>query len=77
MLALCYFSHSRLCYDLEELIVPSRSDPSCWVFGHWGPVVSLIISVGMANIARNTTKSFVAATISVVYCVGDMVDPQL
>ena len=47
------------------------------IIGFFGPVVSLIISIGMANVAGNTKKSFMAATIFVAYCVGNIVGPQL
>lgn len=42
------------------------------IIGFFGPVVSLIISVGMANVAGATKKSFLAATIFVAYCVGNV-----
>lgn len=47
------------------------------LIGFFGPVVSLIISIGMANVAGATKKSFTAATIFVAYCVGNIVGPQL
>ncbi|KAL8801890.1 MAG: hypothetical protein Q9182_004179 [Xanthomendoza sp. 2 TL-2023] len=47
------------------------------IIGFFGPVVSLIISVGMANVAGATKKSFMAGTIFVAYCVGNIVGPQL
>lgn len=47
------------------------------IIGFFGPVVSLIISVGMANVAGATKKSFMAAAIFVAYCVGNIVGPQL
>ncbi|KAI4246301.1 MAG: hypothetical protein L6R40_001969 [Gallowayella cf. fulva] len=47
------------------------------IIGFFGPVVSLIISVGMANVAGATKKSFMAGTIFVAYCVGNVVGPQL
>lgn len=40
------------------------------IIGFFGPVVSLIISVGMANVAGSTKKSFMAANIFTAYCVG-------
>lgn len=38
--------------------------------GTFGGVVSLIITVGMSNVAGHTKKSFTSATIFVAYCVG-------
>ncbi|CAI0655752.1 unnamed protein product, partial [Colletotrichum noveboracense] len=45
--------------------------------GFFGGVVSLIITLGMSNVAGHTKKSFMAATIFVAYCVGNIVGPQL
>ncbi|EFQ27359.1 major facilitator superfamily transporter [Colletotrichum graminicola] len=45
--------------------------------GFFGGVVSLVISLGMSNVAGHTKKSFVAATVFVAYCVGNIVGPQL
>ena len=42
------------------------------IIGFFGPVVSLIISIGMANVAGATKKSFTAAAIFVAYCVGNV-----
>jgi MFS family permease len=47
------------------------------IIGFFGPVVGLIISLGMSNVAGQTKKSFMAATIFVAYCVGNIVGPQL
>ncbi|KAE9988357.1 hypothetical protein Vi05172_g6694 [Venturia inaequalis] len=47
------------------------------IIGAFGAVVSLIISLGMSNVAGATKKSFMAATIFVAYCVGNIVGPQL
>ena len=47
------------------------------IIGFFGPVVGLIISVGMANVAGATKKSCMAAAIFVAYCVGNIVGPQL
>jgi MFS family permease len=47
------------------------------ITGTFGAVVSLIISAGMSNVAGQTKKSFMAATIFVAYCVGNIVGPQL
>lgn len=40
------------------------------ITGTFGAVVSLIITIGMSNVAGNTKKSFTSATIFVAYCVG-------
>ena len=42
------------------------------IIGTFGAVVSLIITIGMSNIAGQTKKSFMAATIFVAYCVGNI-----
>ncbi|KAL9045747.1 MAG: hypothetical protein Q9214_001263 [Letrouitia sp. 1 TL-2023] len=47
------------------------------LIGFFGPVVSLIISMGMANVAGASKKSFTAAATFVAYCVGNIVGPQL
>ncbi|MCJ1454410.1 hypothetical protein MMC28_004763 [Mycoblastus sanguinarius] len=47
------------------------------IIGFFGPVVSLIISIGMANVAGATKKSCTAAAIFVAYCVGNIIGPQL
>ncbi|KAK6343772.1 hypothetical protein TWF730_011359 [Orbilia blumenaviensis] len=47
------------------------------IIGFFGPVVGLIISTGMANVAGATKKSFLAASIFVAYCVGNIVGPLL
>ncbi|EGY20043.1 hypothetical protein VD0002_g8373 [Verticillium dahliae] len=47
------------------------------ITGFFGGVVSLIITVGMSNVAGHTKKSFMAATIFVAYCVGNIVGPLL
>lgn len=47
------------------------------IIGTFGAVVSLVITVGMANVAGATKKSTVAAAIFVAYCVGNIVGPQL
>jgi len=47
------------------------------IIGFFGPVVSLIITVGMANVAGHTKKCFMAATIFVAYCIGNIIGPQL
>lgn len=38
--------------------------------GTFGAVVSLVITIGMSNVAGHTKKSFTAATIFVAYCIG-------
>ncbi|KAI0895274.1 MFS general substrate transporter [Annulohypoxylon nitens] len=45
--------------------------------GTFGGVVSLIITIGMSNVAGHTKKSFTSATIFVAYCVGNIIGPQL
>ncbi|KAI9698809.1 MAG: hypothetical protein M1836_003919 [Candelina mexicana] len=47
------------------------------IIGFFGPVVSLIISIGMANVAGASKKSFMAGSIFVAYCVGNIIGPQL
>lgn len=42
------------------------------IIGFFAPVTSLIVSLGMANVAGNTKKSFMAAAIFVFYCVGNV-----
>lgn len=46
------------------------------IIGFFGPVVSLIISIGMANVAGATKKSCTAAAIFVAYCVGNVRCPS-
>ncbi|KZF21625.1 MFS general substrate transporter [Xylona heveae TC161] len=47
------------------------------IIGFFAPVTSLIVSMGMANVAGASKKSFMAAAIFVFYCVGNIVGPQL
>ncbi|KAL8906584.1 MAG: hypothetical protein Q9171_006208 [Xanthocarpia ochracea] len=47
------------------------------IIGFFGPVIFLIINIGMANVAGATKKSFTAAAIFVAYCVGNIVGPLL
>lgn len=47
------------------------------IVGFFGPVVSLIITLGIANVAGQTKKFFTATMIFVAYCVGNIVGPQL
>lgn len=41
------------------------------LIGFFAPVTSLIVSMGMANVAGNTKKSFMASGTFVMYCVGE------
>jgi sugar phosphate permease len=45
------------------------------IIGFFAPVTSLIVSMGMANVAGNTKKSFQAASIFVFYTVGNISGP--
>ncbi|KAJ5334131.1 uncharacterized protein N7506_007914 [Penicillium brevicompactum] len=45
--------------------------------GFFGPVVSLIITVGASNVAGATKKTVMAATVFVAYTVGNIIGPQL
>ena len=45
------------------------------ILGAFAPVTSLVVSMGMANVAGNTKKSFQAATIFVFYTVGNISGP--
>ncbi|KAI1634513.1 major facilitator superfamily transporter [Biscogniauxia mediterranea] len=47
------------------------------ITGTFGAVVSLIITLGMSNVAGHTKKSFTSATIFVAYCIGNIIGPQL
>lgn len=47
------------------------------LIGFFGPVVSLVITLGAGNVAGETKKSFMAAAVFVAYCVGNIVGPQL
>lgn len=47
------------------------------ITGFWTVVVTLTISAGMSNVAGHTKKSFMAATIFVAYCVGNIVGPLM
>ena len=47
------------------------------ITGFFGGTVSLIITLGMSNVAGHTKKSFMAGTIFLGYCVGNIVGPQL
>jgi len=45
--------------------------------GFFGPVVSLIITIGASNVAGATKKTVMAATVFVAYSVGNIIGPQL
>ncbi|EYE91277.1 putative MFS transporter [Aspergillus ruber CBS 135680] len=45
--------------------------------GFFGPVVSLIITIGASNVAGATKKTIMAATVFVAYSVGNIIGPQL
>jgi hypothetical protein len=45
--------------------------------GFFGPVVSLIITIGASNVAGATKKTIMAATVFVAYTVGNIIGPQL
>ncbi|GAB7332019.1 hypothetical protein MBLNU13_g03918t2 [Cladosporium sp. NU13] len=45
------------------------------LIGFFAPVTSLIVSMGMANVAGNSKKSFMASGTFVMYCVGNIVGP--
>jgi uncharacterized membrane protein YoaK (UPF0700 family) len=47
------------------------------IVGFFGPVVGLTVTLGAANVAGETKKSFMAAAVFVAYCVGNIVGPQL
>lgn len=46
------------------------------LIGFFAPVTSLIVSMGMANVAGNTKKSFMASGTFVMYCVGKLLHPH-
>lgn len=45
--------------------------------GFFGPVVSLIITLGASNVAGATKKSIMASSTFVAYTVGNIIGPQL
>lgn len=45
--------------------------------GFFGPVVSLVITLGASNVAGATKKTVMAATVFVAYTVGNIIGPQL
>lgn len=45
--------------------------------GFFGPVVSLVITIGASNVAGATKKTVMAATVFVAYTVGNIIGPQL
>ncbi|KAF1847239.1 putative MFS transporter [Cucurbitaria berberidis CBS 394.84] len=47
------------------------------IIGFFGPVVGLTVTLGAANVAGETKKSFMASAVFVAYCVGNIVGPQL
>lgn len=47
------------------------------ILGMFAPVTSLVVSLGMVNVAGNSKKSFTAAATFTFYCVGNIVGPQL
>jgi hypothetical protein len=47
------------------------------LIGFFGPVVALTVTLGAANVAGESKKSFMAAAVFVAYCVGNIVGPQL
>ncbi|KAL2211706.1 MFS general substrate transporter [Sarocladium strictum] len=47
------------------------------MIGFFGPVVSLTVALGAANVAGETKKSFMASAVFVAYCVGNIVGPQM
>lgn len=47
------------------------------LIGFFGPVVSLIITIGASNVAGATKKSIMAASVFVAYTVGNIIGPQL
>ncbi|KAI1157993.1 putative MFS transporter [Nemania serpens] len=47
------------------------------LIGFFGPVVGLTVSLGAANVAGETKRSYAAAAVFVAYCVGNIVGPQL
>lgn len=57
------------------------TSPSCafryTLIGFFGIVVSLVVTLGAANVAGETKKSFMASAVFVAYCVGNIVGPQL
>lgn len=47
------------------------------LIGFFGPVVSLTVTLGAANVAGETKKSFMASAVFVAYCIGNIVGPQM
>jgi hypothetical protein len=45
--------------------------------GFFGPVVSLVITLGASNVAGATKKSIMASSTFVAYTVGNIIGPQL
>lgn len=47
------------------------------ILGTFAPVTSLVVSMGMVNVAGASKKSYMASLTFVFYCVGNIVGPQL
>ncbi|KAH8882323.1 putative MFS transporter [Thozetella sp. PMI_491] len=47
------------------------------IIGFFGPVVSLTVALGAANVAGETKKSFTASAVFVAYTVGNIIGPNL
>ena len=47
------------------------------ILGFFAPITSLVVSLGMVNVAGNSKKSFTAAATFTFYTVGNIVGPQL
>lgn len=45
------------------------------LIGFFAPVTSLVVSMGMANVAGNTKKSAMASGTFIMYCLGNIVGP--
>ena len=65
----CWLRH-----DLEEHLVSPCANPVAGytIIGFFGPVISSIISIGMANVVGAVKKSCTAAAIFVAYRVGNV-----
>ncbi|KAF2662130.1 MFS general substrate transporter [Lophiostoma macrostomum CBS 122681] len=47
------------------------------LIGFFGPVVGLTVTIGAANVAGESKKSFMASAVFVGYCLGNIIGPQL
>lgn len=47
------------------------------LIGFFGPVVGLTVAIGSSNVAGETKKGFMASTVFIAYCVGNIVGPQM